>query len=118
MAGVGSGLDRQAHPCSGLQFGRFSLTENWSDNETRYRGLEKSFPPAVTCDFKARDSGVRGEHTADDLKRCFSIGWRAGFRGPWCREHAPRDRKRSFRELAMLRDMLRHWMAESSSAVR
>ena len=53
----------------------------------RYAGLAKAFPLAVTCDFKAMQLGPDGEHAAYDLKRCFQIGWDAGFRGPWCLEH-------------------------------
>ncbi|MCH7729877.1 MAG: hypothetical protein IH991_25915 [Planctomycetes bacterium] len=86
-------------------------TGNWSNNEVRYAGLAKAFPLAVTCDFKARALGPDGEHKLYDLKKCFEIGWKAGFRGPWCLEHANRDRKSLFRELALLRDMLRKWMS-------
>jgi len=86
-------------------------TGNWSNNEVRYAGLAKAFPLAVTCDFKARALGPDGEHKLYDLKKCFEIGWQAGFCGPWCLEHANRDRKSLFRELALLRDMLRKWMA-------
>ena len=86
-------------------------TGNWSNNEVRYAGLAKAFPLAVTCDFKARTLGPDGEHKLYDLKNCFEIGWQAGFYGPWCLEHANRDRKSLFRELALLRDMLRKWMA-------
>lgn len=89
-------------------------TGNWNDNETRYEGLAKTFPTAVTCDFKAKTLGPNGEHDAYDLRRCFDIGWKAGFRGPWCLEHANRDRATLFRELAMLRDMLREWMKAAS----
>ena len=85
-------------------------TGNWSSNEVRYAGLAKVFPLAVTCDYKARQLGPQGEHALYDLKRCFEIGWSAGFRGPWCLEHANRDRSALFRELALLRDMLRKWM--------
>lgn len=85
-------------------------TGNWNDNDIRYEGLAKTFPTAVTCDYKAKAFGPNGEHTQYDLQRCFDIGWRAGFRGPWCLEHANRDRKTLFRELARLRDMLRGWM--------
>jgi len=88
-------------------------TGNWVDNRVRYPGLEKSFPLAVTCDFKAKTMGPEGEHKPYDLKRCFEIGWRSGFRGPWCFEHAHKDRNRAFRELAMLRDWLRQWTAEA-----
>lgn len=91
-------------------------TANWSTNEIRYQGLERSFPSAVTCDFKPQKLGLDGEHTAYDLKRCFTIGWDAGFRGPWCLEHTNRDATQLFRELRGLRDQLREWIAERSSA--
>ena len=87
-------------------------TGNWVNNEVRYAGLKLTFPRAVTCDFKARTLGPNGEHTLYDLKRCFMIGHAAKFRGPWCLEHANADRKTLFKELALLRDMLRGWMAE------
>jgi hypothetical protein len=87
-------------------------TGNWNNNELRYAALETTFPIAVTCDFKARQLGPAGEHRLYDLQRCFTIGWKAGFRGPWCLEHANRDRKTLFRELALLRDNLRSWMTE------
>lgn len=87
-------------------------TGNWDSNEIRYAGLAKTFPLAVTCDFKARQLGPNGQHAAYDLKRCFTIGWQAGFRGPWCLEHANADRKALFRELSLLRDQLRGWMKE------
>ena len=89
-------------------------TGNWSDKEVRYAGLAKMFPLAVTCDFKAGKLGPDGEHPPWDLKKCFTIGWDAGFRGPWCLEHAHTDRKELFRELSWLRDNLRRWMAERS----
>jgi hypothetical protein len=89
-------------------------TGNWNSNEVRYAGLKKAFPLAVTCDFKARALGPRGEHPLYDLKRCFEIGWAAGFRGPWCLEHANKDRKKLFKELAWLRDQLRQWIKEKS----
>jgi hypothetical protein len=91
-------------------------TANWSNEEIRYQGLERSFPSAVTCDFKPLRLGPDGEHTAYDLKRCFTIGWDAGFRGPWCLEHANRDAAQLFRELRWLRDQLRQWIAERSKA--
>lgn len=87
-------------------------TGNWASNEVRYAGLAKMFPLAKTCDFKAGKLGADGEHTSWDLKRAFTIGWDAGFRGPWCLEHANTDRATLFRELGLLRDMLRKWMAE------
>ena len=85
-------------------------TGNWKDNATRYAGLKATFPIAVSCDFKARAISPDGSHPLYDLKRCFSIGWQAGYRGPWCLEHANADRKALFRELALLRDQLRGWM--------
>lgn len=87
-------------------------TGNWNSNEIRYAGLGKTFPLAVTCDFKARAMGPNGEHELYDLERCFRIGWDSGFRGPWCFEHANPDREKLFKELAMLRDMLRGWMGK------
>lgn len=89
-------------------------TGNWDSESLRYAGLEKTFPIAVTCDFKARAMGPKGEHPLYNLKRCFEIGWHAGFRGPWCFEHANKNRKQLFRELAMLRDMLQGWMKEAA----
>jgi hypothetical protein len=89
-------------------------TGNWINNEIRYKGLSKTFPTAVTCDFKAKSLGLKGEHKPYDLRRCFDIGWKAGFRGPWCLEHGNRDRTELFRELATLRDMLREWMAAAA----
>ena len=88
-------------------------TGNWDSEELRYAGLAKAFPLAVTCDFKARQLGPGGEHPQYDLKRCFQVGWDAGFRGPWCLEHANRDRAALFRELTLLRDMLREWMKDA-----
>jgi hypothetical protein len=87
-------------------------TGNWSNRDVRYAGLAKAFPLAVTCDFKAGKLSPSGEHPAWDLKHCFTLAWDAGFRGPWCLEHANTDRKTLFRELGLLRDMLRKWMAE------
>ncbi len=89
-------------------------TGNFPDNTTREEGLAKSFPLAVTCDYKARDLGPSGEHELYDLHRCFRIGKEAGFHGPWCLEHLNRDTEAQFRELGMLRDMIRKWSRESS----
>lgn len=88
-------------------------TGNWRDNDVRYDGLAKSFPLAATCDFKALKLGAHGEHEAYDLKRCFQIAWDAGFRGPWCLEHFHEDLKSLYRELALLRELLRQWMARA-----
>ena len=87
-------------------------TGNWTNNEIRYDGLARTFPLAVTCDFKARALGMGGEHLEYDLKHCFNIGWDAGFRGPWCLEHGHAEEKTLYRELRMLRDQLRGWIAE------
>jgi hypothetical protein len=75
-------------------------TGNWANNETRYAGLALS---------------KTGEHPLYDLKRCFDIGTAAEFRGPWCLEHANADRDILFRELALVRDMLRGWIKEASA---
>jgi hypothetical protein len=88
-------------------------TGNWKDNTVRYQGLAAAFPLAVSCDFKARKLGPNGEHELYDLKRCFEVGWKTGFRGPWCLEHANSNRDDLFRELALLRDMLRGWMKDA-----
>lgn len=85
-------------------------TGNWDNNEHRYAGLAKCFPLAVTCDFKTRKLGPMGEHPEYDLRRCFDIGWKAGFKGPWCMEILDKDRTVVMRELAQVRDWLRQWM--------
>lgn len=83
---------------------------NWNE-DNRYEGLAKAFPHAATCDFKARELGEDGSHALYDLERCFRIGWDAGFRGPWCFEHTHADLGRLLQDLALLRDVLRRWMA-------
>ncbi len=88
-------------------------TGNW-DADIRLDGLRRSFPYAVTCDFKARDIGPGGEHPLYPLEECFRIGWAAGFHGPWCLEHAHRDRSKLLKDLAVLRDLLRGWIREAS----
>lgn len=91
-------------------------TGNWKNDTVRYAGLTAAFPFAVTCDFKARKLGPQGEHKLYDLKRCFDVGWKTGFHGPWCLEHANADRQVLFRELALLRDMLRGWMKDATNS--
>ena len=86
-------------------------TGNWSDNTVRYAGLAKAFRHAVTCDFKARRLGPEGRHDEYDLQRCFDLGWDAGFRGPWCFEYQHESLKALYRDLGMLRDKLRQWIA-------
>lgn len=85
-------------------------TGNWNNDQLRWEGLRRSFPLAVTCDFKVKTLGEDGAHPAYDLRRCFEIGWRAGFRGPWCLEHAHRDRAKLLKALMLLRDRLVGWM--------
>ena len=85
-------------------------TGNWENDDVRYAGLKAAFPHAVSCDFKARTLGPNGEHALYDLKRCFEAGWKCGFRGPWCLEHAHSDRTQLFRDLILLRNQLRAWM--------
>jgi len=91
-------------------------TGNWKNNSIRYKGLAKAFPLAVSCDFKARKLGPKGEHKLYDLKRCFDIGWKSSFSGPWCLEHANPNRDHLFRELAQLRDLLRGWMKDANNS--
>jgi hypothetical protein len=98
IAAVGHGLAAQPD------------TGNWSDNSVRYEGLARAFPLAVSCDFKFQALGPNGEHAAYDLKRCFDIGWKAGFRGPWCFEHTHAELATLYRDLALLRDNIRQWM--------
>ncbi len=86
---------------------------NWTD-EARYEGLAKSFPLAVTCDFKAFAFDAEGKHPAYDLKRCFQIGWEAGFRGPWCFEHFHASLSELFKEMIKLREMVEEWTKEFS----
>jgi hypothetical protein len=86
-------------------------TGNWSDNMVRFAGLAKAFPLAVSCDFKARRLQPDGKHNEYDLKRCFDIGWDAGFRGPWCFEYQHENLDALHRDLGKLRDQLRQWIA-------
>jgi hypothetical protein len=99
---VGSGLD--ASPDIG----------NWTD-EARYEGLAKAFPLAVTCDFKAFAFDAEGKHPDYDLKRCFQIGWSAGFRGPWCFEHFHASLSPLLKEMVQLREMIEAWTKEYSA---
>lgn len=85
-------------------------TGNWKTNDVRYPGLENAFPHAVSCDFKAFKLAPDGSHADYDLKKCFDIAWRAGFRGPWCLEHFHTDLSELFREMKLLREMLGAWM--------
>jgi len=89
-------------------------TGNWTP-DARYAGLEQAYPRAVSCDFKALKLGPNGEHEEYDLRRCFDIGWKAGFRGPWCFEHFHDDVPQLLKEFALLRDLLRKWTKESAA---
>ncbi len=88
-------------------------TGNWVSNEIRYEGLARTFPLAATCDFKARSLSPEFEHREYDLRRCFQIGWDAGFRGPWCIEHGNSDQAALYRELKFLREQLQAWIQEA-----
>lgn len=90
-------------------------TGNWND-DVRYAGLAKAFPFAASCDFKALELGPDGSHAAYDLRRCFQIGWDAGFRGPWAIEHFHADLRQLVREMGTLRDLLRRWAAGQTRA--
>jgi hypothetical protein len=91
-------------------------TGNWSD-DARYEGLSKSFPGAVTCDFKVFDLDEDRHHGKYDIKRCFDIAWQAGFRGPWAIEHWNEDTRAFARETKFLRDQLKQWMAAERAAL-
>jgi hypothetical protein len=86
-------------------------TGNWVNNDVRYAGLARAFPLAASCDFKFMALAEDGSHAAYDLKRCFDIGWDAGFRGPWCFEHANVDLEDKMRNFRLMRDRLRGWIA-------
>lgn len=83
-------------------------TGNWTP-QARYEGLGKAFPHAVSCDFKAFRLGADGSHADYDLKRCFDVAWRSGFRGPWCFEHFHDELRPLLHEMTVLRDMIRAW---------
>ncbi len=86
-------------------------TGNWAD-ASRYEGLAKAFPLAITCDFKALQFPENGEHTAWDLERTFRIAWDAGFRGPWCFEHFNETLPGLWRGFEKLGSLLRKWMGD------
>lgn len=88
-------------------------TRNWTD-AARGEGLEKAFPFAVSCDFKPFTFEADGSHPRYDLKRCFQIGWQAGFRGPWCIEYFVPTLKQQLADMIRIRDDLKKWMARAS----
>src|SRR5262245_18146848 len=85
-------------------------TGNWANNDVRYAGLARACPLAASCDFKFMAIADDGSHAAYDLKRCFDIGWDAGFHGPWCFEHANDDLAAQLRNFQLMRDRLRGWI--------
>lgn len=85
---------------------------NWVDHRTRLAGLAAMFPLAVTCDFKVRELTPAGEHPEFNLKECFEVAMRAGFRGPWCLEHINPKRTELMRELKLLTSMIRGWSGQ------
>jgi hypothetical protein len=86
-------------------------TGNWTD-EAREAGLKNAFPLAVTCDFKAMAFDEQGNHPQYDLRKCFQLGWEAGFRGPWCIEHFSPSWEQMRTEIVVLRDRLKLWASE------
>ena len=86
-------------------------TGNFADF-VRYEALRKAYPHAATSDFKFFKLSPDGRHPAYDLKKCFDVGWDAGFRGPWCLEHNTRNLKQLLNELRMVREMLLGWIAQ------
>ena len=89
-------------------------TGNWNP-ATRFEGLAKAFPLAVSCDFKAIKLGPDGEHPEYDLRKCFDIAWQAGFRGPWCFEHFDASLPQLFKNLIWLREQITAWTKEQGS---
>jgi hypothetical protein len=88
-------------------------TGNWADDSLRVAGLEAAYPLAATSDFKAFQLEADGSHPKYDLKKCFQIGWDAGFRGPWCIEHFHETLPGLITGFAEVRDRLRQWIAEA-----
>lgn len=91
-------------------------TGSWENAELREAGLKNAFPYAVSCDFKFGKLGPAGEHKAYDLKHCFELSWRAGFRGPWVLEHADENTTGLVRDLARVRDWLKTWIRAKGMA--
>lgn len=87
-------------------------TGNWQD-PVRFEGLRNAFPHASTCDFKAYQIEDDGTHPRYDLKRCFDIGWEAGFRGPWCIEHFNESLEGLLAGFKTLGDQLKKWQMEA-----
>lgn len=89
-------------------------TGNWDNNQIREKGLPLSFPGAASCDFKVFQMGPDKKHPQYDLKHCFDIGWKAGFRGPWVIEHMHDGSDSLAADTVYIRDMLMKWIEESA----
>lgn len=85
-------------------------TGNWDDG-VRYAALAKAFPGAASCDFKVFELDADRQHQQYDIRRCFEIGWQAGFRGPWAIEHWNEDLTAFARETVYIKDLLQQWMS-------
>ena len=79
----------------------------------REDGLRQSFVGAASCDFKVFTLGEDFQHAEYDLKKCFDIGWEAGFRGPWVIEHMKEETQDFARDTIYIRKMLEKWIADS-----
>lgn len=88
-------------------------TGNWND-DVRYAGIAASFPGAASCDFKVFDLDERRQHEKYDIKRCFDIACKSGFRGPWALEHWNTDTRKFAAEIRFLRDQLASWIKVAS----
>ncbi|HJN09433.1 MAG TPA: hypothetical protein QF564_12130 [Pirellulaceae bacterium] len=65
-------------------------------------------------DFKVFDLDEQRRHAKYDIRRCFDIGWDAGFRGPWAIEHWNEATKAFVREIVYLSETLKQWMADAA----
>ena len=72
-------------------------------------GLRATFRTAASCDFKVYELTKGRRHPKYDLRRCFDIGWKAGFRGPWVIEHMKPTTKNFIRDTVYIRDLLQDW---------
>ena len=90
-------------------------TGNWAD-DVRMAGLKRTFPGAASCDFKVYELTADRSHPRYDLKQCFDIGWKAGFRGPWIIEHMKSTTDGFVAETIYIRNLLQQWLKEARSA--
>ncbi len=90
-------------------------TGNW-DDDVRDQGLRNSFPGAASCDFKVFEMTADHQHPKYGLKRCFDIGWQAGFRGPWVIENMHDDSKTFASDTVYIRDLLKKWISAKMKA--